>query len=465
MSEDTKQGIVERISPDQAANRLIGIHAAAAELTSSPSVHDALELALATVLTSRWMGGKDVQPVWLMIVGNPSSGKTEVVLACKKLAEHVLYVDTLTENAFGSGFVDDKQKSKYRAKNQDLLGELQNMNRALIIKDLTTLFSLRDDKLKKILGDLTSIYDGSYSKWTGTLGQIKYEVKFPMLACITPEVLRKHHNYMSQIGGRFLMFRLTPLSEGEQEEGFEILWNEKQREKNIRKLQRDIASHIEQILAVPVELEEESGEVRDTINRLAMILARGRGIVIRQPKQMIDEQTGAQRHSYEVVDTQVEGPFRIFQQLRLLGRALTVVHGRAKVSDHELELLRRVVFSSIPPDRARILNLFVESPAGFSALHCAQRLGLSRPWAKSVLDEMVLLKVLTAEIAQGETIYKPLPGFTDLVCRPIAPLDHMFDLSTAPLGGAMKQNSPLTNSNILIKGGSFVSSNLREVRA
>ena len=255
MSDYEEQSTVERISPNQAANRLIKIHAAAAELTSSTSVHDALELALATLLTLRWMGAKDVQPIWLMIIGNPSSGKTEVVLACKNLVEHVLYVDTLTENAFGSGFVDDRQMSKYRAKNKDLLGELQNTNKALIIKDLTTLFSLREDKLKKILGDLTSIYDGSYSKWTGTIGQIKYEVKFPMLACITPEVLRKHHNYMSLIGGRFLMFRLTPLSEGEQGEGFGILWNEKQREKNIRKLQQDIASHIEQLLAEPEKLE------------------------------------------------------------------------------------------------------------------------------------------------------------------------------------------------------------------
>ena len=178
---------------------------------------------------------------------------------------------------------------------------------------------------------------------------------------------------------------------------------------------------------------------------------------------MIDEQTGAQRHSYEVVDTQVEGPFRVFQQLRLLGRSLTIVHGRSRVSDHELELLRRVVFSSIPLDRTRILNLFVESPAGFSALHCAQRLGLSRQWAKSVLDEMVLLNVLTSEIAHGETTYKPLPDFADLICRSIAPLDHVFDLSTASSGGAMKLNSPLTYSNTLIKGGSFVSPTPAEV--
>jgi hypothetical protein len=329
------------------------------------------------------------------------------------------------------------------------LRELQEKNRTLIIKDLTTLFSLREDKLKKILGDLTTIYDGGYSKWTGTLGQIEYKVKFPILACITPEALRKHHNYMSQIGGRFLMFRMTPLSESEQEEGLGISWDEAQRVKNRAKMEKEIASHIEQLLTEPAELELESRETQDTINRLAQLLARGRGILIAERRE-----TEGQQYSYEFVGTQVEEPWRVLNQLRLLGRGLALVHGRPRVSSHEVELLRRVVFSSLPPDRAQILSLFADYPRGLSVKECAARLSFGERRTNDILNALVRLHVVTAEKVNGngKLVYKPQSRFADLIGRPTIPINHIFDLSTGSMVGATKtesleRNSPLTNSS------------------
>ena len=452
MSEQIEQDTdIERATDnDGVSKRLLAIHAAVAELISSPSVHDALELALATVVSLLWMGDKDTLPVWLIIIGNPSSGKTDTVLACKNLREQVLYVDTLTDNAFGSGFVDDKQHPKYRQKNRDLLGELEEKNKTLIIKDLTTLFSLRDDKLRKILGELTSIYDGSYSKWTGTIGQIKYEVKFPILACITPAVLRKHHNHMSQIGGRFLMFHLMPLSEKEQEDGFDMTWNEPQRRTHRAKVEREIMAHIEQLFTEPAELQRESILVKDTINRLAQLLARGRGTPITER---------AETGTYEIVGTQVEEPWRVLNQLRSLSRALALVHGRLSVSDHELELLRRVVFSSIPPDRAQVLMLFSEYPGGMSVEQCAERMQFGERQTGNILNTLVKLNVLEKETVNrnGKLVYKPVPRFADLIYKPTTPINHIFDLSTGSImTGDLERNSPLTNSsNTPSQVGSF----------
>ena len=56
---------------------------------------------------------------------------------------------------------------KGKPASKDLLPQLDG--KCLIIKDLTTFFPMRDDKVTKILGDLQSIYDGEY-KATGTLG-------------------------------------------------------------------------------------------------------------------------------------------------------------------------------------------------------------------------------------------------------------------------------------------------------
>src|SRR5262252_365978 len=151
------------------AERLKRIHATYSELTSSASSHDALELAIASVTSLGVSELDSTALVWLMIVGVPSSGKTETVLSLRG-AESVLFVDTMTENALASGYVDDKGK-----KGPDLLDQIQTKHAtALVVKDLTTLFSLRDENVKKILGDLQSVYDGEFVKATGTVGVQKY---------------------------------------------------------------------------------------------------------------------------------------------------------------------------------------------------------------------------------------------------------------------------------------------------
>jgi hypothetical protein len=56
-------------------------------------------------------------------------------------------LDSLTVNSFASGFVDARPGA---GKQPDLLPLLNG--KCLVLKDLTTLFSLRDDAVKKVLG-------------------------------------------------------------------------------------------------------------------------------------------------------------------------------------------------------------------------------------------------------------------------------------------------------------------------
>lgn len=89
----------------ETAERLRHIHELQSELTSSPYSHDILELALATV-TSFPIGHQALLP-WVMVVGVPSSDKTNTILALRSAA-NTLFVDALTENAIASGFADEK---------------------------------------------------------------------------------------------------------------------------------------------------------------------------------------------------------------------------------------------------------------------------------------------------------------------------------------------------------------------
>ena len=106
-----------------------------------------------------------------------------------------------TENALASGYVPAKgQPSK-----PDLLTQIADTKATcLVIKDLSPLFSAKEDRVRAVLGDLTSIYDGEYTKATSTRGLMSYTPRFAIVACGTPITLEKHRRYMAQIGQRFL---------------------------------------------------------------------------------------------------------------------------------------------------------------------------------------------------------------------------------------------------------------------
>jgi hypothetical protein len=188
---------------NETADRLHRIHTLQAELTSSPYSHDILELALATATTFPLSNAAGTMSVCLLIVGAPSADKTNTILALRNVL-HTLFVDQLTENAIASGFVDDKGDSKRR----DLLSQITNGY--VILKDLTTLFSLRQDKINKILGDLQSVLDGDYSRISGAGSGVKWKGHICLIGCITPLALSEHQRYLSKIGSRFLLYDVPP---------------------------------------------------------------------------------------------------------------------------------------------------------------------------------------------------------------------------------------------------------------
>src|SRR5262249_19669257 len=154
--------------------------------------------------------------IWLLGVGAPSSDKTESVLGLRQMPE-TYFLDSLTENSFVSGFINPDGTAA-----SDLLAELKG--KCFLIKDLTTLFSLKEDVLKRVLGDLQSIYDGFFARFTGTRGKVEYETQLTIVGCVTPLALARHHRYISEMGSRFLFYRLIPLNKQEREEGFQIIW-------------------------------------------------------------------------------------------------------------------------------------------------------------------------------------------------------------------------------------------------
>jgi hypothetical protein len=175
-------------------------------------------------------------------------------------------------------------------------------------------------------------------------------------------------------------------------------------------------------------------------------LARGRGVILTEKVQDLNEDTGKERFGYEITDVQIEEPYRALEQLRTLGRALARVHGRARITDHELELLRRVVLSSVSPVRADALAVFRKHPSGATRDAFMEVLNRSESGVSQLLKELKAIQLIVEDRVSSRWLYRPVKDLSNIICRPLEVLDHCLDLTVVPI--QRTQNSPHSNSPI-----------------
>jgi len=429
---------------------LIAIHETLNEITSSPHSHDIIELSLAASLSDLL---STEALLWLLIVGPPSSDKTETALALKD-APHVFHLDTLTENAFISGYISPDGRSP-----QDLLAILDG--RCLTIKDLNALFGLHPDKVAKVLGDLTAIYDGEFAKWTGTRGDVRYDARFSLIGCVTPFTLTRHHRYMDMIGARFLRYRVAELRQEEVDDGFKNIWTERARSKaRLRELASAYATQLRHKVSQAGLVSPAFGDAaKEQLNGLAKFLAHARAAIRTEPTK-IETDSGKTATVYDIVEVQREEPFRALLQLRVLALALALVHQREEVTEHEIELCRRVVLSSMPYDRSQILALFQDSSrltqdGGLTRKAAAEGIGKARNQAVRLLTELESIEVLTGVKTHDDvlgvdvwTYYPASDEFAGILNLPTKTLDHIGDAKGSPPQGVVLCQPTLTQNYV-----------------
>ena len=140
---------------------------------------------------------------------------------------------------------------------------------------------------------------------------------------------------------------------------------------------------------------------------------------------------------------QIEKPFRALQQLRAMLISLARIHHRDMPTEHEKELLRRIVLGSGPNDRVKALALFrnpeVAKNGKLTVSACAEGINKAYNRAKAILEELQALEVLKrydfddGDPAKGKDKHhwKPVPEFFDIITKPYVELDHIADLMIA----------------------------------
>jgi len=147
--------------------------------------------ALATAAANRLPG----DPVWTLLVGPPSSGKTEIIDSLRLLPGTVS-VSTVTKASLLSG--------RAGGAGGLLLTHFGDGTGLLLVKDLTTILSEAAGARTEVLATLREVFDGHVARAVGTRDlPLEWAGKIGFLAAVTEEI-EQHRAVIGLMGERFV---------------------------------------------------------------------------------------------------------------------------------------------------------------------------------------------------------------------------------------------------------------------
>lgn len=390
------------------------------QLLATPLDYQEVENKVLALLPNARMGLKIVLAVsvschfpnslmlWMLLVGVPASGKTELVRLIKN-AENTYYLDNLTQNAFISGERATKSQKVY-----DLLPLIDK--KCLVIKDWTSIFSLDEKMTKKLLGDLVGIYDKEFTKFSSRRGNISYQSAFSQLGCITPATLNRHTQYMNMVGARFLCYSMPATNNEDTEKSYKSIFTNTDRSLIEKEARLYVSSYLNQLIQKPFNIKPLSKPVQAYLRTAAELMSSCRGIVLLQSATFKNEE-GEEVKYYEVSDVQIEEPWRAVQQIILLAQYLAFVAEREEVTIKELSIIKEVVISSMPADRSQALRTIKELGGTITSKQLSDSSDRSIKTSRRLLDELAALKVLEKVKGNGSiaTDYKINEKFKNIL--------------------------------------------------
>lgn len=146
-------------------------------------------------------------PLWLLVIGPPSSGKTEVINGLTRLPQCV-YAATVTESALLSGTSKAERAADATG---GLLRRIPSPG-ILMMKDFGSILSQNRDARAAAMAALREVYDGSWTRAVGSDGGrlLEWRGKVGLIAGGTTSYDR-HHGVIAALGDRFLLVRLADL--------------------------------------------------------------------------------------------------------------------------------------------------------------------------------------------------------------------------------------------------------------
>lgn len=348
-----------------------------------------LDIVFGTVFANRL----NLEPVWMLLVGAPASGKSELLMSLDG-SPLVKCVSQLSPKALISGL------GVGTGPDPSLLTKVDG--KILVIKDFTTILqvhpSIRDD----LMATLRDAYDGKIAKSFGN-GDRVIKTRFGFLAGTTGAV--DHHlKFNTSLGERFLRWRI-PNPKNEEEVIMTALVNGT-RDVEMKK---ELSAISQTVLAkeLPKELPEIPKEEMKRIVGLARLVAILRVAVMRDPY--------SKEVSYRPFP---EIGTRVAKQFQAFSLGVSIYRGIDKVDDKVFRMLRRIAWSTIPDKIGSIISFMSSKDEELTSTKISENVRLPVPTVSSALDDARIAGIVEIGRGAGRTyLYRLTDQIATLVAE------------------------------------------------
>jgi hypothetical protein len=328
---------------------------------------DALDIMLAVAASQKLDG----DPVWLLIVSGSGAAKTEMVQTLSGAGAHVTSTIT-SEGALLSGA---------RKKKNATGGLLRRIGSegVLVIKDVTSILSMSQEKRAAVLAALREIYDGLWERNVGSEGgqTLTWTGRITSIGAVTT-AWDAHHAVVAMMGDRFVLVRIDSVDKATRiASGLQAMDNTGKETKMRPELADAVGGVLANVQGCKIELKKEEAQL---VNAANIVTLSRTAVELDYKRDVIDS------HAPEM-------PTRFVKQL------MQVVRGSVAVGisrEKAMQLAIRCARDSMSPLRSAVLCDVALNPQS-SVGEVRKRIG--KPWqtTKRTMDALIMIGMLTCD--------------------------------------------------------------------
>ena len=318
----------------------------------------------------------DGPPIWMFLVAPPGGAKTEII-GSLSLCDQTYMTSSLTPHALISG------ANFKNMPDPSLIPRLDG--RVMVVKDFTSILSMRDSDKDEIFGILRDAYDGRCGKVFGTGVERNYKSRFTVLAAVTPRIYDLSSQHQS-LGERFLKFssghNLKHTSEREIirraidniNQETEMKWQLSDVVRSFMDARLQWASSLDLGLFPSIDKN-----YKERLIYLGMFGARLRGTVSRD----------SYRHDIMTSRPSAEVGSRLGIQLAKFVKSLSLIHKHKECGDQEYRIAKKVVLDTIPQRVEDIIRTLVVNYSDDSNTFTTQELARSTRYPLATVSRLL----------------------------------------------------------------------------
>lgn len=328
-------------------------------------------------------------PVWLLIIGASSGGKSQIIRPVSMTNPLIHRIDDVTENTFLSGQQGDKSFLI------DTVGKLG----VISISDFTVIMSKPAESRATILSQFRMLYDGEMTKRSGQSNNKTMEWKgyLGLLAGSTPSIYSMFED-VADMGERFIYYRMKDFSA---KKATELALS---RTKGVKNIDVDLAEmytkYISNVQSNYVKLGspeiELSDIVKERITEVAMFAEQ-----VRTPVK-------TDYSGNRIVKIPVSAmPMRVALQLKSIAKALSVINlyenGTRDITEEQMNILDWLGYSLANEEKRAVLKVFGTNifSNGLTIKTISNKIGMDKITTELILNNLTALKVVKRENKTG----------------------------------------------------------------